>query len=70
MARCEDYPCCGHEPGDCPRETESGKLIYTCSQKCGRELTKRYRVPGSSICKMCMRQLQRRWSLGYDDMGD
>ena len=33
MPRCEDFPCCGHEPGDCPtadgrfRCVECGKLL-------------------------------------------
>ena len=25
MARCEDYPCCGHEAGDCPTIDSKGR---------------------------------------------
>lgn len=35
MARCEDYPCCGHEAGDCP--DEEGRM--TCVE-CGGRLPK------------------------------
>lgn len=27
MARCEDWPCCGHEAGCCPDYDESGKQL-------------------------------------------
>lgn len=45
MSTCEDYPCCGHEPGDCP--DSQGR--FTCVT-CGRRLPKP--VP-SSICARC-----------------
>ena len=51
MARCEDYPCCGHEAGCCPRYDEAGKqLDMVCT--CGARLpvTSRY-----SICDACLR---------------
>ena len=44
-SRCEDFPCCGHEPGDCP--DESGR--FTCVM-CGVRLPKK--AP-SSICRRC-----------------
>ena len=31
MARCEDYPCCGHEPGDCPDSSRRMKCV-----ECGK----------------------------------
>ena len=51
MARCEDYPCCGHGPppmgdsGGCP--DERGR--FACVE-CGRRMS-----PGasSSICQSC-----------------
>lgn len=50
MARCEDFPCCGHEPGCCPRYNESGEqLDMVCV--CGR------RLPidnPTSICDSCL----------------
>ena len=63
MARCEDYPCCGHESGDCPRIDSSGRERYRCVGGCGREL----RVGAtSSICAPCQRKLDRRWAEGDD----
>lgn len=56
MAMCEDFPCCGHEPGCCPRFSESGEqLDMVCT--CGARLpvTNRY-----SICDGCLR-------MGQDD---
>lgn len=52
MARCEDFPCCGHELGCCPDfDPETGEqLNMVCV--CGAKLpvTARY-----SICAGCMR---------------
>jgi hypothetical protein len=51
MARCEDFPCCGHEPGCCPSFDDDGnQLDMVCT--CGARLpvTNRY-----SICDSCMR---------------
>jgi hypothetical protein len=52
MARCEDYPCCGHEAGDCP--DSQGR--FTCVE-CGKRLS---RKATSSICPKCLRQMARR----------
>lgn len=45
MARCEDYPCCGHEPGDCPDSSGRMKCV-----ECGKRLKK---DSTSSICPPC-----------------
>lgn len=63
MPRCEDYPCCGHENGDCPRITASGRQVFRCVGGCGRELP---RGATSSICKGCMRAAERRAARGED----
>jgi len=52
MARCEDYPCCGHEAGDCP--DSSGRM--TCVE-CGKRLAKN---ATSSICAKCLKRMARR----------
>ena len=61
MARCEDFPCCGHELGCCPNYDEkTGKQIdMVCT--CGARLpvTNRY-----SICDSCLR---RSYSVLDDD---
>lgn len=50
MARCEDFPCCGHELGCCPDYDESGKqLNMVCV--CGAKLPLRSKF---SICKSCL----------------
>lgn len=59
MPRCEDYPCCGHEPGDCP--DSSGRM--RCVGGCGRRLPKN---ATSSICRLCMRRAQARAANGED----
>jgi hypothetical protein len=52
MARCEDYPCCGHEPDGCPNSDGS----FNCAQ-CGKKLPK---DSPSSICNKChIRNRQR-----------
>ena len=56
--RCEDYPCCGHENGDCP--DAQGRM--TCVE-CGKRQSKK---ATSSICPKCQRAL----SMRYDDYGD
>ena len=51
MARCEDFPCCGHEAGCCPDFDESGRqlnMICVCGAKL--PITSKY-----SICESCMR---------------
>jgi hypothetical protein len=47
--RCEDYPCCGHEDGDCP--DSQGR--FTCVG-CGTRLPKN---ASSSICSRCQRRM-------------
>ena len=49
MARCEDYPCCGHEPGDCPDSRGRMKCV-----ECGKRLPV---SATSSICAKCERRL-------------
>ena len=58
MARCEDYPCCGHESGCCPDFDDNGKqLNMKCVCGATLPITSRY-----SICESCMNQ-------GDDDEG-
>ncbi len=63
MARCEDYPCCGHgasgDGGACP--DKSGR--FPCVE-CGAKLPK---TATSSICKACMRGALAR--MAYDGHG-
>ena len=51
MSYCEDYPCCGHEPGCCPDfDPKTGKQL---NMKCVCGAT----VPlnsKSSLCKACL----------------
>jgi hypothetical protein len=50
MARCEDFPCCGHEPGCCPDYDEAGRqLNMKCTCGATLPLTSRY-----SICQACI----------------
>lgn len=53
MARCEDYPCCGHEPGDCPEIDSKGRARYRCVE-CGKRLRPN---ATSSICGSCQRMM-------------
>lgn len=56
MARCEDYPCCGHTDGDpCPRRSASGRIIAECCF-CFKRLPRGAR---SSICVGCQRRMAR-----------
>lgn len=55
MARCEDWPCCGHEAGDCPRIDADGNEIWKCAS-CSKELPKHYH---SSLCDRCLRKVER-----------
>jgi predicted amidophosphoribosyltransferase len=66
MARCEDYPCCGHEPGDCPTIDSKGNARFTCVE-CGKRLPLKAR---SSICPACARRADRRSARGDDPYGD
>lgn len=56
MARCEDYPCCGHEDGGCPNEDGT----FNCA-RCGRRLPKHNR---SAVCDRCHQDWAR---MDYDD---
>ena len=50
MARCEDWPCCGHEAGCCPDFDESGRqLNMRCT--CGAVVPLGSR---SSLCPACL----------------
>lgn len=52
MARCEDFPCCGHELGCCPDFDEAGKqLNMKCT--CGATVPLHSR---SSICSSCLKR--------------
>jgi len=64
MARCEDWPCCGHEAGCCPDYDKSGKqLNMKCT--CGATLPL---DSSSSICSTCLDQMSRRSQAGdYPD---
>jgi hypothetical protein len=60
MPRCEDFPCCGHESGDCP--DSQGRM--TCVE-CGKKLAKNV---SSSICVACLQRMSRCYQ--YDEYGD
>lgn len=53
MARCEDFPCCGHEAGCCPDfDPDTGEqLNMKCTCGATLPLTARF-----SICDGCMRR--------------
>lgn len=64
-ARCEDYPCCGHEDGDCPSRDEDGNEIWSCAS-CGGKLPLK---ASSSICHRCqveMAEIDRNDPTGQD----
>lgn len=62
---CEDFPCCGHEAGDCPVEDSKGRRRWRCVGGCGRLLP--VGAP-SSICRGCARRMERAARDG-DDYG-
>jgi len=50
MARCEDFPCCGHELGCCPDYDDDGtQLNMRCV--CGAEVSIDARY---SLCSSCL----------------
>ncbi len=53
--RCEDYPCCGHAPGECPMTDGNGDLRYRCA-RCGKVLPPHAH---SSLCARCERGMYR-----------
>jgi len=65
MARCEDFPCCGHTSGDpCPNRDSSGRIIPECCI-CYKRIPRGAR---SSICVSCQRREARRdWYDGSED---
>lgn len=64
MARCEDFPCCGHTNDDpCPDHDAKGREVWRCCE-CGKRLP---RNAASSICAKCTRRMERRWSEGDHD---
>ena len=60
---CEDFPCCGHERGDCPTLDSKGRERWTCVE-CGKRLP--VSAP-SSICGSCQRAMDRRRDYDGDD---
>jgi len=52
VARCEDYPCCGHESGCCPDFDDNGKQV-NMKCVCGATVDINSR---SSMCESCLRQ--------------
>jgi hypothetical protein len=60
MARCEDYPCCGHGPpplgdgGGCPSTNATGQEIWPCAQ-CGGWMEPGYT---SAICEGCKQRIR------------
>lgn len=73
MARCEDYPCCGHEAGCCPDFDDDGKqlnMVCTCGAKLPVDAP-------YSICQGCMRRMDveeadydNRWDEDREDDDD
>lgn len=59
MARCEDYPCCGHEDGGCPNHDGS----FNCA-RCGRKMPKN---SPSAVCTKCHSVWNRQ---RFDDLDD
>lgn len=60
---CEDYPCCGHAPGDCPIRDSKGRERWTCVM-CGKRLSLK---ATSSICAKCERRMSRNPDDFFDD---
>lgn len=63
MARCEDWPCCGHEAGCCPDYDESGQQL---NMKCVCGATVEL-GSSSSLCRGC---LQRAAAGAFDNDHD
>ena len=66
MARCEDFPCCGHEAGCCPDYDENGQQMNMICV-CGAKLPIDNRV---SICDACLNLVDERFSDWDDYMED
>jgi transposase-like protein len=52
---CEDFPCCGHEAGDCPTRDSKGRERWKCVD-CGKRLSVN---ATSSLCEACKRRLRK-----------
>jgi hypothetical protein len=63
---CEDYPCCGHERGDCPTLDSEGNERWTCVV-CGKRLP--LNAP-SSICAKCQERADEESSDEFYDRMD
>ncbi len=66
MARCEDFPCCGHESGCCPDFDENGDQINmrcTCGAKV--PVTSRY-----SLCNGCLHDDEGEPNYNPEDEGE
>jgi hypothetical protein len=61
---CEDYPCCGHQSGDCPRIDSKGRERWRCVG-CGKTLPL---SASSSYCNKC--QNRQAWNDPYEDSHD
>ena len=59
---CEDYPCCGHEAGDCPTRDSRGREVWRCTE-CRKPLP---RNAAGSICARCIRDARKR----FDQTGE
>lgn len=66
--RCEDFPCCGHEPGDCPQfSSESGYLPYRCLG-CGKRIRRgSANDRSSSYCGSCLDNGRYACTCGTDE---
>jgi len=53
---CEDYPCCGHEPGGCPVLDEQGRSCFPCA-RCGAIMPP---TATSAVCRPCHADWARR----------
>lgn len=63
MSRCEDFPCCGHEPGCCPDFDEDGRqLNMKCV--CGATVSLGSR---SSLCESCLSSPDDQDDYDYND---
>lgn len=51
---CEDFPCCGHEPGGCPTYNENGEEFFPCAC-CGSIMPPR---ATSAVCAPCHKRMR------------
>jgi len=66
MARCEDFPCCGHELGCCPDFDEAGRqLNMKCV--CGATVALGSRT---SLCAGCLGGQHRPLDAPFDEEMD